>query len=484
MTNKIIQHRAWIYLSLISVGVLLFSSNKFALLYEEKVRQENLRIERDNQQARLKYAQRVEEIERLKEEELAKIENGFGQTNLNQGVQVKIEAVEILDKTISFSNDLGIPTDYKGMVEHDANRFSLDPDLPNKGLPNLHISVLEPKPFSHKSFIDRLLNGSFRGATLWGNSETKVNSINWKTPTKTLLIEEHALQFALDVFTHFDDKNYLKDHGVKRKKNVFGWDLDKNNEWENRRYPPINIILSFTPQSPQLLKEPTVRSPAFAVSAVELIGNQAYRANKESMRSMGADKYLTIGATLPMYDRFESLPLEENKKKRSQVAYTKSAQESSQEILSLEGETTENVLNADYFGKKKYGVINISNIGTTSKGNIFIGREKASEAYRFIFALHLFVFGDWITPFRPLSEEWGALQQKKQVELTSSLFDRILSGLFDTFVPSLGLGEFGQGLIVLLLFLLLLPFIPALLQILQWIAGLISKIFRSPAQGA
>ncbi|MFS1425888.1 hypothetical protein LMH73_001535 [Vibrio splendidus] len=480
-----LKHKAWILLGLLSALVFLCLAFYFSNLHVNDIAEKNTEISKDNlERQQLKVDEYVSSVKKQTEEQAERQEvqaenlfTGIGMTSLHQGIQVKIEGIEIYGKFFDFNNHYDIEKKYSGLLSFQPNHVAFDPDYPNRGYPNLYVTVLEPKPFSDKSFLERMVKGSFlyNGANFTGKQNSKIDSFYWKTDSHTLLIEEHALQFALDVYTHFDEKNYQKGYKKKYKTDVFGQRIKSNYEWDSIRYPPIKIVLSFNPQSPELAVENNIASPKFAVAAVELVGNQKYFYDEDSQGEMGSDKHLTPGFTLPLYPELKMLPMTSN---RESAQKSSSPKDLRQAISDLKGRSSDEVLNSNFFNKTQYSFINIANIGTVSKGNFIFGENRTSEAYRFVFALHLFAYGDWVTQFTPLASGWAGIEAKAQLEVKDSLIDRALSGLIDTFIPTFGVGAWGQYLFIGLCVFLAIPFVPVLLQIALSIAGLFKLLFR------
>jgi len=482
--KDIFLHRAWLAVSLCAAAFFIYAMAYFDACYEKNLAAKNAEIVQSNKAQLEKLKQAQQQFESHKAAEEAVYARGFGDVNLFQGIQVQIEGINILNKFFSLNSDYDIQKIYGGELFHDTDNFIFDPDRPNRGYPNLRIQVLQPQPFSHRSFFERLFDSDYSGPDFLEQTlakSSKVDSFYWTVNGDSILVEQHALQFAVDVNTQYNGKHDDPGLPVTVKTNVFGRKLDNDWEWENKRYPPVNIALSFVPKSPDYVADASIDSPAFAVAAVELIGIKSYSAVKESERSMGADSDLIVGKTLPLYSEFNLLPI--NYEERDKSLYYDQPVQLLDHYTSIQGADKQQILNNELFGKKKYSILRIANIGTVSEGNIFIGNKKASEAYRFIFALHMFVYGDWKTKYTPLADEWGAFEEKALFERKASLFDRALSGLFETFLPTLGLGNWGRGLIFAVIFCVLLPFVPALLQIVlmcvslvKMIAGLVTKV--------
>ncbi|OIN27384.1 hypothetical protein [Vibrio barjaei] len=482
---KWLKHKVWILFALLSA--MFFISLVFYLsgLHIKDISEKNSEIAKNNIESQKKkvteYVSKVENhVEKqtvVQETEAENLFTGIGMTNLHQGIQVKIEGIEVDTKFFNYENHYNIEKKYSGLTSFQPNHVAFDPDYPNRGYPNLYITVLEPKPFSDKSFLERMTDGSFlySGANFTGKQNSKIDAFYWKTDNHTLLIEEHALQFALDVYTHFDEKNYRKGYKKKYEKDVFGEDIKNNYEWDNIRYPHIKIALSFNPQSPELAAEKNVSSPKFAVAAVELIRSQDYAYDKKSKGEMGSAKHFTAGFTLPLYPEFELLPLSSN---RDNLQEGSSKKDLRQDIKRLKGSSSDEVVNSKFFNKTQYSLINIANIGTLSKGNFFLGEKRTSEAYRFVFAIHLFAYGDWVTQYTPLASEWGGIEEKAQLKIKDSLIDRALSGLVDTFIPTFGIGSWGQYLFIGICVFLAIPFVPVLLQVVLSIASFFRLLFR------
>ncbi|TCS43346.1 hypothetical protein [Reinekea marinisedimentorum] len=475
--KNLLLHKAWLAGSLCAALLLIFAIAYFDACYDSNLSAKNAEIAQANKNQLEKLKQAQQKFEQNKAAEEAVHARGFGDANLFQGIQVQIEGLNILDKFFNLNSDYDIQSRYGGELFHDTDNFILDPDKPNRGYPNLRVQVLQPQPFSHRSFFERLFDSDYSGPDFLEQTlakSSKVDSFYWNVNGDSILVEQHALQFAVDVNTQYNGKYDDAGLPVNEKTNVFGRKLDNDWEWQNKRYPPVNIALSFVPKSPAYVNGSNLNAPAFAVAAVELIGIKSYSAVKESEHSMGADSDLIVGKTLPLYSEFSQLPI--NYEQRDKALYQAQSHQLLDDYINLQGVEKTQILNNELFGKKKYSILRIANIGTVSEGNIFIGSQKASEAYRFIFALHMFVYGDWKTKYTPLASEWGAVEEKALYERNNSLIDRALSGLFDTFIPTLGLGNWGQMIVLAGLLFLLLPFVPALLQIVMLLASFVRLI--------
>jgi hypothetical protein len=466
-------------ISLLVLILVLFLTAKFESYYEDDLNKKNEEIANFNSEQLEKIRKKQEEDDLNKSTENSIVARGFGDVNLFQGIQIHIEGVNIYDKFFTRNENYNVKKIYGGDVFFDTDNFVIDPDKPKKGYPNLRGQIYQAQPFTHRSFFKRLFESDYSGPEFLEkilSKSSKVDSFYWTAGSNSILIEQHALQFAIDVNTQYNSKNDPDGPKVSTDKNVFGRPIDNGWEWDNKRYPPVHIVLSFKPSSPDYFTSLNINKPSFAVSAVELIGIKRYSSAQESEGDMGADSDLEIGKTLPLYSSLNDLPIDYDK--REKKLYEVETKGLLSSYLSLKGADKNDILRSNLFGKEKYSVIRIANIGTKKEGNILVGSTKSSEAYRFIFALHMFVYGDWETKYTPVSKNWGDFQEKAQIKREDSLIDRSLSGLVDVFLPTLGLGGFGQFFVFIVLFLLLLPLFPALIQVITMIISIVKTILN------
>lgn len=410
--------------------------------------------------------------------------------SLYEGVDIRIEGVQVDTVYFDKDNSNGIEN-YNGKWHWDHNRIRLDPDLPNRGLPDLLSFVSSPRPlFSSDGFFDKLFGDRY---SLSKNlkealSEFRViDSFRWLNGDEYIEIQQHVLEFHVDVGTQYNTKNDFEyDLPNNIKIDVFGNDFDKDREWDKQRYPSTQVVLKFTPQIFELSANDNPRKANFAIAAVEIIGienpkldnKKNFKASIRSDGGFGADVDMPKGRLLPLFNKLEDIPLIKSKYDQGSASPPNEPQNISRAILpfkSLEGMSSDEIINKNIFNKEQYSVISIANIGTWKEGNAFIGRDLYAEAVRYKFALHLFVYGDWVAKFEPVTT-WDAITT--QSHSGKSFIDRALSGLWSGFIPGFNLGGYGQVIFIIFMVIVLSPFIPVLAQLVQFLVFIFNGLLK------
>ena len=408
--------------------------------------------------------------------------------SLFQGVDVSIEGVQV-DQIYFDKDDSNGIQKYNGKWEWEVNRIRLDPDLPNHGLPDFisHVSPVSPM-FGEKGFFDQLFGDRYSLPESLKSSLRKfrvVDSFKWLNGDNYIEIQHHIMQFYIDVGTQYNTKNdFSYDLPSDVKMDVLGNKFNKKREWDRQRYPNIQVLIKFNPQSPEYGSINNPDKPKFAVAAVEVIGlnypkldnEDDFYASRRSDGGYGADEDIKIGRLIPLFDKVEDIPSITSKYDSSSGSSNNSHMELSEALFpfqELKGKSKDEIVNRKIFGNEKYSVISIANIGTWREGNAFLGKDVYAEAVRFKFALHLFVYGNWNAKFEPVST-WEAV--KAQSHSQKSFVDRALSGIWNGLIPSLNLGDFGRVLFIVILIIILSPFIPAVMQIIRFFAFMVKKI--------
>ncbi|MFC2126576.1 hypothetical protein ACFLU5_17435, partial [Bacteroidota bacterium] len=205
--------------------------------------------------------------------------------------------------------------------------------------------------------------------------------------------------------------------------------------------------------------------PKTGIGAVECIGIKPVSEN-ENLNNIGV--YLRRGSSLALYNTPEDI---DSKFKRTSIDMEDALMRADNKVF--KGST---VINPDLFGKEKYAIIHLTNLGSWQEGSWLSNIHRYADQYHARFVIHTYVLGEWnVKPVSIVEPE-----PRPPFELKKS-------GLLDFLIPDFNLGWFGKlmssggwiiiGFIVLSLFF---PPIAVLLnKILGWLVALMPSVKKN-----
>lgn len=390
----------------------------------------------------------------------------------SQGVEVHLEGVRWMGDWFKPGQTNGIER-MGGIAEVQINQILFDPDFEKAGMPDLNVEVTAPRFFRMQNFLDDWLGG-FQLSGFLGKafSEKKpvetydLETVPGKKRKMSLWLMEFDAFLRIEPSPVHDNENIggLEKHPVTGIKTS---QIRRDHEDKNQRYGNVSIMLKFKPKDGTWYLADRDEngilvpngSPKIGIGAVECIGIKAVSEN-ENLNNIGV--YLRRGSSLALYNSPEDI----DKKFRA----TGINQEDALLPENVSQLNNNSLPNPDLFGKEKYAIIHLSNLGSWQEGSWLSSVSRYADQYHARFVIHAYVLGEWNV--KPVSiaepEPRPPFKLKK-------------SGVLDFLLPDLHLGWLGKiissggwivlGIIVLGFFF---PPVTALLnKLLGWVIALI-----------
>lgn len=390
----------------------------------------------------------------------------------SQGVEVHLEGIRWQGKWFNARCKHGIEK-LGGIAEVQINQAVFDPDFKKAGMPDLNIELTPPRFFKMQNFF----NDWLKGYRLGGIMENVLGEIK---PVKTYELETlpgkyQKMDLWLMEFDAFlrvepspvhDNTNTgdLNNHPVT---GISTWKIRHDRESKNQRYGFVSIMLKFKPKNGTwyianndntgMLRPNS--EPRIGIGAVECIGIKKVSEN-ENMDNIGV--YLRRGSGLALYDTPGEI---DNKFNQNRVKLT-DVQKPVESNVIKKG----TIANPHLFGKEKYAIIHLANMGSWQEGTWLSGINRYADQYHARFVIHTYVLGEW--DVKPVAIAKPSPRPPFSMKKASVL---------DFLLPDLNLGWLGKifsgsgwaiiGIIVLCLFFP--PIAMFINKILGWFVALI-----------
>jgi hypothetical protein len=402
-----------------------------------------------------------------------------------QGVEVHTEALRWQNRWFRKNENHGI--DRVGGVNYfDVNKIIFDPDLPERGKPDLLVTVGNVKVFRLDDFLkDIKLNyklSKFLSNKL--SAEKPYDTFTWDIRDKNnriakkVKMELWLLEFPVVIRVQPAADKKRTDHvpdGTRHP--VTGAKLDKGAEYGKERYGNTTILLKFVPRTSDWyiagkdkdgLLDPNSKLH-IGVAAVECIYRD-FEGDPKKAKEKRIGAYIYKGESLALHSSLEDFGITDDTKINKEDTRS-NVQQLSDSFRGLAQKKEDIFVNPQLFNNPKYSIIHIVNIGSWNRGDFLKGKRKWADQITVRFVIHAFVVGEWKVK-RPHLIDLVPPDQFK-IE-TPSLLSRLL--------PSFGLGKIGKflsaaGLILLGLFILAFIF-PPVMFILNRVFKVISRLFK------
>ena len=394
--------------------------------------------------------------------------------NASQGVEVHLEGIRWMGKWFTARQHNGIEK-IGGIAEVQINQIIFDPDFEKAGMPDLNVEVTAPRFFEMNSFLKEWLKGfqlsGFLGKAFGEKKPVEtydLEAVPGKRQKMSLWLLEFDTFLRIEPSPDHDSRNI----GNLERHPVSGISTDKirrEQESKNQRYGNVSVMLKFKPKAGTWYIADKDASdmlvangePKIGIAAVECIGIKPVSQN-EKLNNIGV--YLRRGSSLALYNS----PSEIDSK------YSQSNISMDDALMPIENPVynEESVANPNLFGKEKYAIIHLTNLGSWQEGSWFSSINRYADQYHARFVIHAYVLGEWnVQPVNIVKPEpRPAFSQKK-------------TGFLDFLLPDLNLGWFGKiisggGWIIIGLIVLSVFFPPVGLiinKLLRRVAALIKK---------
>lgn len=331
------------------------------------------------------------------------------QVSAYQGVEVHFDSLIWRNKTFSSTKNRAVLKPFYGRSHFNCNRLDFDPDLPDRGFPNIVGSLTEPTAFNLNEFLKTPLNSYqiSKPLNLALSSAKPIDTQTWTTkvsggPTK-IRMETWLLEFDLSISTRPAD---MKNQDISIDENlhnpITGQKVkDMRDERDNYRYGALDIALKFIPKTSSWYIENDAQNDSgfnkgklhLGIAAVEVI----YLNKSKNLLRKGtgeADVYLEKGGALALSNTLEGLPERGNKGLRDKDSILTKPQSLERNIEELTTDTGS--LNPNLFDIPKFAVITFPNFGTWhEEGGLFSKKQVFADQIDAKLLIHVFVVGEW-----------------------------------------------------------------------------------------
>lgn len=355
--------------------------------------------------------------------------------NASQGVEVHIEGIRWMGKWFTAQQHNGIEK-IGGIAEVQINQIIFDPDFEKAGMPDLNVEVTAPRFFEMNSFLKEWLQGfqlsGFLGKAFGEKKPVEtydLETIPGKRQKMSLWLLEFDTFLRIEPSPDHDNRNI----GNLERHPVSGISTDKirrEQEAKNQRYGNVSVMLKFKPkagtwyiankdESSMLVAN---GEPKIGIAAVECIGIKPISQN-EQLNNIGV--YLRRGSSLALYNSPAEI---DSKFSESTINMDDALMPISDPVY-----TEETVANPNLFGKDKYAIIHLTNLGSWQEGSWFSSINRYADQYHARFVIHAYVLGEWnVKPVNIVQPEpRPAFSQQK-------------AGLLNFLLPDINLGWLGQ----------------------------------------
>jgi len=390
----------------------------------------------------------------------------------SQGVEVHLEGIRWENRWFTASQKHGIDK-LNGLAEVQLNQILFDPDFEKAGMPDLNVEVTAPRFFEMKSFLKDWLEGfdlsGFLGQSFSDRKPIRTYDLESTPGTKqkmSLWLMEFDAFLRIEPSPDHDNTNVggLEKHPVT---GVPTGKIRREDESKNQRYGNVSVMLKFKPKNGTWYIASRDESgvlvpngePQIGIGAVECIGIKQVSENK-NVNNIGV--YIRKGSSLALYNSPEEIDSK----------YYQNTIRPEDLLRPIESKvyTNGSEVNPNLFGKEKYAIIHLANLGSWQEGSWFSKIHRYADLYHARFVIHTYVLGEWTVQPVAIAKP----EPRPPFELKKA-------GLLDFLLPDFNLGFFGKllsgggwviiGLIVLSLFF---PPIGALInKVLGWLVSLL-----------
>ena len=405
------------------------------------------------------------------------------QISAYQGIEVHLDALRWQNRWFDASEHHNVEN-VGGQVIFDVNKIIFDPDLPERGKPDLLVTTDEVKVFHPASFIEEVLGGyqfsRFLGDRL--STPGPYDTYTWNVRddrdriSQKIKMERWLLEFPLIVRIQpapGGERTDVVPEGMRHP--VTGGRLDLDPEYENQRFGNLTLRLKFVPKSgdwyvAQLDEQGYLvpnQAPHIGIAAVECVSLK-FEGDPEEDHEQRIGAYIYKGESLALHTSLDDFGIGGGIRREDVSLDVGRASDVYREVARRQGQA---YLNPQLFGQEKYALVHVVNIGAWRRGNWLVGRREWADQITARFVIHAFIVGEWQVK-RPYLQ---ALEAPEPYSLeTSSLWSRLL--------PDFGLGKIGRffsgaGLFVASI-LLLAFFFPPVLTIVNTILRAIARLLK------
>lgn len=405
-------------------------------------------------------------------------------TSHYQGIEVHLDALRWMGRWFRRGQDHGIDQ-FGGIQTFDLNKIIFDPDLPERGNPDLIVTASDVQFFQMDTFLRDAVGGYQLSKVLaqkvspQGPYETYTWNVRDQAGevSKQVKMELYLLHFSLvfQIQPALDSRapagmDLRTRHPITHER--LG---DLRPEDDNQRYSNLDVALKLVPRTNDwILAELNSngqlvpnKSPRIGIAAVETMSVQFDGDPNLKERRIGA--YIEKGQSLALHDSIDFGDQATPDKSR----YLSDVAAQAAQFYRVKDQQDDVYLNTALFDREKYALVHVANFGSWRRGNIFSGKRRWADQITARFVVHAFVVGDWEIK-RP---ELGPLQARTRVAVTTrSLVARM--------IPTFGLGDFGRGIsgflllvgAVLVIGVLFPPVMTIINIVLKAIADLLKRI--------
>lgn len=403
------------------------------------------------------------------------LQNGAGcHVSAYQGVEVHFDSLVWNNLLFSKDNGAELLTPLNGTSSFFCNKMVFDPDLPDRGYPDIVGTLAEPTVFDLNKFLKKPLKSYQISKPLnFSLSSSKpVDTQTWKTkvdgiPTK-IRMETWLLEFDMVISVKpASRKNNDLNVDKNLRSRVTGQKVKHmRDERDNYEYGALDIFLKFLPKTQNWYIENDAQANSLynkgdlniGIAAVEVIYLNPSK-NKLNKNQGEASVYLEKGGSLALTTDINDFPKRGNKGLRQKDAVISTPQDLKTDIKGLI--TDNGMLDPNLFNQPKYAVVTFPNIGTWhKKGGWFTKEQLFSDQIEAKLLIHTFVVGQW----QLKREKYVDFEAPAPISyVKASTFERALDSagsFFKNLIPDLGLDFLSYTfwpVIILILILLVFP---------------------------
>ena len=394
--------------------------------------------------------------------------------NASQGVEVHLEGIRWMGQWFKAHQNMGIDK-MGGIAEVQINQIVFDPDFEKAGMPDLNVEVTAPRFFQMNNFLNDWLQGfqlsGFLGKAFAEKKPVEIYDLETapgKRQKMSLWLLEFDTFLRIEPSPDHDSRNIgnLEKHPVS---GVLTDKIRKEQEAKNQRYGNVSVMLKFKPKAGTWYIADTDETgmlvangePKIGIAAVECIGIKPVSENKQ-LNNIGV--YLRRGSSLALYNSPAEIDSRYN---QSSIAMNDALMPINNMALNEQA-----IANPNLFGKEKYAIIHLTNLGSWQEGSWFSNVSRYADQYHARFVIHAYVLGEWnVQPVNIVKPKpRPAFSQKK-------------AGLMDFLLPDFHLGWLGKlvsggGWVIIGILILSLLFPPVGLLIKRIITVLL-KFFKA-----
>jgi len=390
----------------------------------------------------------------------------------SQGVEVHMEGIRWQGKWFNAMHKHGIDQ-MGGIAEIQINQAVFDPDYEQAGKPDLNIEVTPPRFFKMKNFLNDWLSGYQLGGFLEKSFGEKkpVETYDLETlPGKRQKMSHWLMEF--DVFFRIEPSPVHNNNNIGNLDRhpvtgILTRRIRRNRESKNQRFGFVSVMLKFKPKNGTWYIADEDHTgmlipngePKIGIGAVECIGIKQV-SESEKIQNIGV--YLRRGSGLALYNTPEEI---DNKFKHGKININDVQRPVENNIFSKGA-----IANPNLFGKEKYAIIHLTNMGSWQEGSWLSGIDRYADQYHARFVIHTYVLGEW--DIKPLNIAEPAPRPPFSIKK---------AGILDFLLPDLNLGWLGKifsgtGWVIFCIILLCLFFPPLRILVNKLLGSIVTAI--------